>query len=307
MRACIPLLLPALLAACSGPRPADGTGGPLRICSQRFDRDHDTLFLSIEHHAVQDTARVMVKGRAIRSMAIGPGDQHSIFLVGLNGTEWNSRFLTVQFLDGDSVTQRRVRETAGKWEQVCGIRFKFDQASPLPDIRISFKEQGSWSYVGKDSRKHCPSMNLGWLRPGTDQAEYDRVVLHEFGHAMGFIHEHQSPNAQHAVHWNRKAVVRYYRDTLGWPEQDIEDFVFRRYRKAETNVLSEFDPLSIMIYAISPYHTTDGYGVAWNTKLSADDITLARALYPMPRPDPALEDAAAISATGSAPLAQNIR
>jgi len=36
-------------------------------------------------------------------------------------------------------------------------------------------------------------MNYGWLRDDTQDEEYSRVVLHEFGHALGCIHEHQQP------------------------------------------------------------------------------------------------------------------
>ena len=38
-------------------------------------------------------------------------------------------------------------------------------------------------------------MNYGWLEPDTSTREYQRVVRHEFGHALGMIHEHQNPAA----------------------------------------------------------------------------------------------------------------
>jgi len=40
---------------------------------------------------------------------------------------------------------------------------------------------------------HEPTMNYGWLKDDTDDVEYRRVVIHEFGHALGAIHEHQNP------------------------------------------------------------------------------------------------------------------
>lgn len=33
-------------------------------------------------------------------------------------------------------------------------------------------------------------MHFGWLRDDTDDVEWRRVVVHEFGHALGAIHEH---------------------------------------------------------------------------------------------------------------------
>ncbi|WP_437321271.1 matrixin family metalloprotease [Sorangium sp. So ce385] len=36
-------------------------------------------------------------------------------------------------------------------------------------------------------------MNFGWLTLESTQADVESVVLHEFGHALGLIHEHQHP------------------------------------------------------------------------------------------------------------------
>jgi len=67
-----------------------------------------------------------------------------------------------------------------------------------PMIRISFNPaSGSWSYVGSDAIR-VPSdnatMNFNWIDKGSAMTEGDRsVILHEFGHALGYRHEHQSP------------------------------------------------------------------------------------------------------------------
>ena len=50
-------------------------------------------------------------------------------------------------------------------------------------------------------------MNYGWLTPESAQDEVRRVVLHEFGHALGLIHEHQNPKGG-GIEWNRDAVQR---------------------------------------------------------------------------------------------------
>ena len=66
-------------------------------------------------------------------------------------------------------------------------------------VRIGFdKKVGSWSYVGTNCRRvlpNKPTMNLGWIDDSNNVLRDDEkgVILHEFGHVLGFTHEHQSP------------------------------------------------------------------------------------------------------------------
>ena len=68
-------------------------------------------------------------------------------------------------------------------------------------IRISFDpSSGSWSLVGRRCEEVVnneeATMNLSGVRSTSTSIglEERRVVLHEFGHALGLIHEHQSPS-----------------------------------------------------------------------------------------------------------------
>ena len=69
------------------------------------------------------------------------------------------------------------------------------------DVRISFdKDGGSWSLVGTDhlQEKNAATMNFGWFDVPT--------VIHEFGHMIGLIHEHQNPKGQ-KIMWDDKKVI----------------------------------------------------------------------------------------------------
>ena len=112
-------------------------------------------------------------------------------------------------------------------------------------------------------------MNYGWLEPTTSLREYQRVVRHEFGHALGMIHEHQNPAAAGQIPWDKPKVYAYYAQQ-GWIEDDVDYNIFDVYDEDTTN-FTEFDPTSIMQYAIPDSLTIGSYSVGWNTALSELD------------------------------------
>ncbi|MBD1846725.1 LysM peptidoglycan-binding domain-containing protein [Cyanobacteria bacterium FACHB-63] len=120
-------------------------------------------------------------------------------------------------------------------------------------------------------------MNYGWLKPDTSDEEYSRVVLHEFGHALGCIHEHQHSEA--GIPWNRDAVYRYYMEKNNWSREQVDINLFTHYSKDITQ-FSHFDTESIMLYAVPKELTTNGFEVGWNRYLSETDKAFMSAVYP---------------------------
>jgi hypothetical protein len=194
--------------------------------------------------------------------------------------------LKCRFLDGDSKQRKKVEEKAHFWEEYANISFKFVRTAD-EQIRISFSaDPGSWSAVGTDALveryfpKHEPTMNFGWLRDDTDDTEYERVVVHEFGHALGAIHEHQQPRAK--LKWNIPEVYRVFSGPPNyWSKEDIDFNILQRYSKTQTNSTS-FDRNSIMLYAFPGSLFTDGKGTRENAHLSARDKTFIARMYPKP-------------------------
>ncbi len=148
-----------------------------------------------------------------------------------------------------------------------------------------FADDGSWSAVGRDSLNdkyfptHQPTMNYGWLRDNTADTEYARVVLHEFGHALSCIHEHQQPKFDRV--WNKPAVLKEFEGPPNfWTAADIDENVLGKYSPRGISA-TIFDPKSIMLYSFDGRLFSDGKGPTnENSKLSTKDIAMIKSMYP---------------------------
>jgi hypothetical protein len=192
----------------------------------------------------------------------------------------NGQVLRVRFLDGDPVVQAKLQPYARKWSDYANITFTFGN-DPDAEIRISFRDAGSWSTIGTDALDvpdGQATMNYGWLTPDTDDDEYSRVVIHEFGHALGLIHEHNNPAG--GIHWNKPVVYRYYEGPPNnWTQNQVDNNLFATYDKDQTQY-TDVDGQSIMMYPIPAGFTTDGFEVGWNRVLSPTDIDFIGRMYP---------------------------
>jgi hypothetical protein len=183
------------------------------------------------------------------------------------------RKLTVCFLSGSPQLRKRVSAAMLKaWPlgNLTGGRLEFDSASfatvptcsanPTADIRIDFKpNDGYWSYVGVESLNNVPSMNLaGFTETSPAQKEFERLVGHETGHAIGLEHEHQSPDAPDCG-WNFPYIFSHYQ----WAsEQDmhnnfdkLHDYI---YQNVHAYIFSTYDQKSEMHYDFEPEAFTNG-------------------------------------------------
>ncbi len=143
-------------------------------------------------------------------------------------------------------------------------------------IKIKFTEnEGSSSYIGTDcliQNNTDYTMNFSWFGVPT--------VIHEFGHAMGMIHEHQNPRGN-KIKWNTEAVYRYFGGPPNnWDPELVNQNIFKKYSRNQTNG-SSFDPDSIMLYAYDASLTENNCcGTKQNGRLSETDIRWLRRTYP---------------------------
>lgn len=200
----------------------------------------------------------------------------------------NGKALRVSFMNGDSVQRFKCQREAKKWEQFANITFVFGQDNNA-EIRVAFydptsskfNDQGSWSYVGTDCGIASPdeqTLNLGWLDKDTSDEEWQRVVVHEFGHALGCDHEDQQP--AEGIRWNKEAVYKYFEGPPNnWSKEEIDSNILDP-TPADGIAHTAFDSTSIMAYQIPAEFTLDGKGVVGGSELSEQDKLFIADMYP---------------------------
>lgn len=191
----------------------------------------------------------------------------------------NGATLRVRFMGGSQAMKDRVKAYAKEWEQFANLTFSFVEYGDA-EIRVNLDNKGGHnSIIGQQAlgvAQDVKTMNFDT----TDFQTYDamhRTVLHEFGHAIGLLHEHYSPLA--GIPWNKQLVYEELARTQGWDKMTVDVNLFQQYAVSYTHGTS-YDKTSIMHYPVLAKWTTNGYYVPWNNQLSAGDRTMIAALYP---------------------------
>lgn len=211
---------------------------------------------------------------------------------------WRVGIVTVSFKGGNKGLHKKIADTASQWSNYGNLIFDFGldsstgeyrqwTANDTSHIRVGFEYSGYWSLVGTDS----DDVNIA--RPGEitlNLSDFDKrlpsnwkgTVLHEFGHALGFHHEHQTPDIECDFDW-----PKLY-DYLGghpnyWPKAKV-DHNLRQLKQGTGYTYSAHDIESIMHYSFpewmfksgtnSPCHTSE------NNDLSEEDKKMMGKAYP---------------------------
>jgi len=208
--------------------------------------------------------------------------------------------IKVCFHTGTTKAQERVARIAREWTQYANVAFDFEESGAprkcksgqAADIKISFKDnEGWWSVPGTMSRSYDPSMNLQFygvdtpmLKDGQPAPEgaMRATILHEFGHALGMLHEHQSPNANCDAEIDWAAAYKVGAD-VGWDQAQV-DRNFRQFTNTNELNATKVDRQSIMHYSLPPTLFKRGKQspcfVPDNLDLSEQDRQFIASIYP---------------------------
>ena len=162
--------------------------------------------------------------------------------------------------------QSKVRQIAPLWLQAANLTLTELTSDPIQAsiTIICIGGYTSSSVAGMSSTRTKPSMRLA-RRDGLDERLTQMLILHEFGHALGLMHEHQSPNVP-------KKIECHPRD----PECQINLGTFER---SENVVASPLDRFSVMMYDLEHGEIGD-FDPHANWKLSYKDLMYIGAQYP---------------------------
>ncbi len=192
---------------------------------------------------------------------------------------------------GNKVQQDKVRDAIQEWSHYASVRFVEDVDTKSCDIRITFDAgDASWSYVGQDCHALEPqeaTMNLASVLPTNAAPTVNEraVILHEFGHVLGLLHEHQSP-AHGGTAIDVQAALDLYRSDRRWSDQQIRDQVADVYNHYDVSNYSHVDVTSIMHHPQPKELTGLGSDVGYNTALSDLDKAYMVVQYPRDKPHP---------------------
>ncbi len=162
----------------------------------------------------------------------------------------------VQFLDGALPMWGKVADLITGpygWNACSSVQFHFcqvqgcTQQEPHAAVRITFAKGSSWSYLGAYGNIHPftgATMNLA-VDGNTSYGGFCHAVLHEFGHALGLLHEQEHPQG---LPWDVAAFERWHRER-GYDVEAARQFWFRS-ASPDSSVPGPYDPNAIMHYYV---------------------------------------------------------
>lgn len=197
----------------------------------------------------------------------------------------SGKVFPVAFAKGTSNALRnKILLHANEWSKYANVKFVHSSTDPL--VRVDFGRSGYWSYLGTDIlgiSPRQPTMNLEGFTVNSSDAEYRRVVRHEFGHTLGFPHEHMRKELVDRL--NKSKTIAYFRKTQGWNATEVLQQVLTPLDEASIRGTPHADDTSIMCYQLPGSITQDGNPIKGGNDINELDSKFIGEIYPLVTPE----------------------
>jgi hypothetical protein len=193
--------------------------------------------------------------------------------------------ITVGFTNGNQELHDKVIETVRIWENYANIKFDFETSDSVPNLRVHFEDVMNDSKIGADSVTYPeeePTIRFLSLNSSSSEEDFGKYALHEFGHALGLIHEHFHPEV--SINWDKKKLSDYYMRNFNYTKRECENNLFRPYLRNQLQ-FSGFDPASLMMYPIPGSCTFDGIEYSQGSQLTDIDKEFIASIYTEKEPE----------------------
>jgi hypothetical protein len=192
------------------------------------------------------------------------------------------RVLTVSFMESTPADLRlRILANMNAWNKTACISFMYTSANG--QVRISRETDGYWSYLGTDILQvppRLPTMSLSGFTTATRESELIRVVRHEAGHVLGWVHEHMRKEVVARI--DPEKAYAYFKRTQGWNRQMVNSQVLTPLNDDDIRGTRKSDEDSIMAYRLPSGITRDGLPIMGGSDINATDYAFAGIIYPKP-------------------------
>lgn len=113
----------------------------------------------------------------------------------------------------------------------------------------------------------------------TPESEFRRVVRHEAGHTLGFVHEHM--RRELIARLDREKTYNYFQRTQGWSRQMVDTQVLTPLDE-KSIFRTPPDQDSIMCYHLPGSITVDGRPIRGGEDINQTDYRFCGYVYPRP-------------------------
>lgn len=235
---------------------------PFSVPANAQDLDDGQYFFEMAPEKPARQSAVTTLGSAIQKLV--PSGNFQTYQIFETGSTWTSNKVTVCFYGGSQELRSDIAAVAAEWN-ANGSPVKLDfgdmssprlcASAPNSEIRVGYAGKGGSSMIGNHSLDYPgeASLQLGSFdtnRPA--EGVFRAMILHEFGHALGLLHEMKHDDVDCWSEIDPDKLYEYYKTEYNVSDKNFVKTQLQRYDAGVFASLGTlpFERESVMMYAL---------------------------------------------------------